>query len=315
MSLSIDNEFTSGIAQDFSDLQDKLKKSAKETVNESMQTIGKELKSSITDIFKVAAGSTPKNSSQANASTASASTGFAGDWNTSFGKMKLEVNGDSVRGTYQMGQELCQLEGKITGPEMVFNYTERSATGKGKFTLAPDGMSFSGQWLEDGSNQWKPWQGRRPSEAAIKPWSKLEELVGTELMDANGNKVDVKSLQGKIIGLYFLAHWCGPCRQFTPKLVEFRNANTKDFEVIFVSSDRSAADQQKYMQESGMNWPAVPYQSEWKAILKERFSIRGIPALIIVDGKGNLISAQGRSEVDANSTTTLAKWKNLSPNR
>jgi len=315
MSLSIDNEFTSSIAQDFSDLQDKLKKSAKETVNESMQTIGKELKSSITDIFKVAAGSTPKNSSQANASAASASTGFAGDWNTSFGKMKLEVNGDSVRGTYQMGQELCQLEGKISGPEMVFNYTERSATGKGKFTLAPDGMSFSGQWLEDGSNQWKPWQGRRPSEAASKPWSKLEELVGTELMDANGNKVDVKSLQGKIIGLYFSAHWCGPCRQFTPKLVEFRNANTKDFEVIFVSADRSAADQQNYMQDSGMKWPAVPYQSEWKAILKERFSIKGIPALIIVDGKGNLISAQGRSELSANSTTALAKWKNFSPGR
>ena len=253
--------------------------------------------------------------SQPNASASPSSNGFAGDWNTSFGKMKLEVSGDSVRGTYQMGPELCQIEGKISGQEMVFNYTERSATGKGKFTLAQDGMSFSGQWLQDGSNQWQPWEGRRPSEAASKPWSTLEELVGNDLIDVNGNKVDVRSLQGKIIGLYFSAQWCRPCRDFTPKLVKFRNANAKDFEVIFVSSDRSAADQQKYMQESGMNWPAVPYQSECKAILKERFSIRGIPALIIVDGKGNLISAQGRSEVDANSTTTLAKWKNLSPDR
>lgn len=255
------------------------------------------------------------NTSQQNASASPSSKGFAGDWDTSFGKMKLEVSGDSVRGTYQMGSELCQIEGKISGQEMVFNYTELSATGEGKFTLAPDGRSFSGQWLQDGSNQWKPWQGRRPSEVAGKPWNNLEELVGSELIDANGNKVDVRSLQGKIIGLYFSAHWCRPCRDFTPKLVEFRNTNAKDFEVIFVSSDRSAADQQKYMQESGMNWPAVPYQSECKAILKDRFSIRGIPALIIVDGKGNLISAQGRSEVDANSKTTLAKWKNLSPNR
>ena len=252
--------------------------------------------------------------SQPNASASPSSTGFAGDWNTSFGKMKLQVSGDSVRGTYQMGPELCQIEGTISGQEMVFNYTERSATGKGKFTLAQDGMSFSGQWLQHGSNQWQPWEGRRPSEAASKPWNTLEELVGSELMDVNGNKVDVKSLQGKIIGLYFSAHWCRPCRDFTPKLVEFRNANAKDFEVIFVSSDRSAADQQKYMQESGMNWPSVPYQSECKAILKERFSIRGIPALIIVDGKGNLISSQGRSEVNANLTTIIAKWKNLSPN-
>ena len=263
-----------------------------------------------------ASSSVPKvnDNSKVITSAAPSRKGFAGDWDTSFGKMKLEVSGDSVRGTYQMGPELCQIEGTISGQEMVFNYTERSATGKGKFTLAQDGMSFSGQWLQHGSNQWKPWQGRRPSEAAGKQWNNLEELVGSELFDVNGNKVDVRSLQGKIIGLYFSAHWCRPCRDFTPKLVEFRNANAKDFEVIFVSSDRSAADQQKYMQESGMNWPSVPYQSECKAILKERFSIRGIPALIIVDGKGNLISSQGRSEVNANLTTIIAKWKNLSPN-
>jgi hypothetical protein len=56
MAVSIDNEFTSSITKDISDLQDKLKKSAKETVNESMQTI----KSSITDIVKEAAGAMPK---------------------------------------------------------------------------------------------------------------------------------------------------------------------------------------------------------------------------------------------------------------
>lgn len=56
MAVSIDNEFTSNIAKDISDLQDKLKKSAKETVNESMQTV----KSSIIEIVKEAAGAMPK---------------------------------------------------------------------------------------------------------------------------------------------------------------------------------------------------------------------------------------------------------------
>jgi hypothetical protein len=60
MSISIDNEFTSSIAKDISDLQDKLKNSAKETVNDSMKAIGKEIKSSITDIVKEAAGAIPK---------------------------------------------------------------------------------------------------------------------------------------------------------------------------------------------------------------------------------------------------------------
>jgi hypothetical protein len=60
MSISIDNDFTSSIAKDISDLQDKLKNSAKETVNDSMKAIGKEIKSSITDIVKEAVGSMPK---------------------------------------------------------------------------------------------------------------------------------------------------------------------------------------------------------------------------------------------------------------
>jgi hypothetical protein len=60
MSISIDNNFTSSIATDISDLQDKLKNSAKETVNDSMKAIGKEIKSSITDIVKEAVGSMPK---------------------------------------------------------------------------------------------------------------------------------------------------------------------------------------------------------------------------------------------------------------
>ena len=62
----------------------------------------------------------------------------------------------------------------------------------------------------------------------------------------NGNLValDESDLaQKKIYGLYFSAHWCGPCRKFTPKLVEYYNkivGEHPEFEIIFVSSDKSA---------------------------------------------------------------------------
>eukprot|EP01043_Picozoa_sp_COSAG02_P015535 COSAG02_NODE_664_length_18739_cov_11.071567_13_plen_141_part_00 len=44
---------------------------------------------------------------------------------------------------------------------------------------------------------------------------------GAALLRKNGSRVNAESLRGKVVALYFSAHWCPPCRAFTPKLKEF----------------------------------------------------------------------------------------------
>ncbi len=105
----------------------------------------------------------------------------------------------------------------------------------------------------------------------------LDQLIGKELVDANGSPVDPASLKGKFVGIYFSAQWCGPCRTFTPKLVEFRNQIPDQFDVVFASSDRDAAAMLSYMKEAGMPWPALPFGSPQKALLDSTFNIRSIP--------------------------------------
>ncbi len=54
------------------------------------------------------------------------------------------------------------------------------------------------------------------------------------------------------MGLYFSAHWCPPCRAFTPKLGEaYTNLvnEGKKFEVIFISSDQDEEGFQEYFSE------------------------------------------------------------------
>lgn len=137
----------------------------------------------------------------------------------------------------------------------------------------------------------------------------LQDLIGTELVNARGETVDVASLDGKIVGLYFSAHWCGPCRAFTPELVKLRNRNDEDFEVVFVSSDRSADDQAEYMKDFGMKWPAIPFDSAKRGELSSKFGISGIPSLVIVDSKGSLITKDGRSDAVQNPRKALRGWK------
>lgn len=129
------------------------------------------------------------------------------------------------------------------------------------------------------------------------------------MVDSRGNPVELESLEGKIVGLYFSAEWCPPCRKFTPELVKFRDRNKNNFEVVFVSSDKTEEALFDYMKSTRMRWPALPFGSEKKGELSEKFGISGIPSLVIVDSQGNLITKNGRADVNENGNRALRDWQ------
>lgn len=97
----------------------------------------------------------------------------------------------------------------------------------------------------------------------------------------------------KLVALYFSAHWCGPCRKFTPSLVDFYNrvaATHPEFEIVFVSSDKSASAMQTYMQETNMPWPALDYGKVAAKTDITKYAGSGIPCLVLVDASGKVIS-------------------------
>ena len=138
------------------------------------------------------------------------------------------------------------------------------------------------------------------------------DLFKGPLLDSKGKEVSKEALAGKTIGIYFSAHWCPPCRSFTPKLVKFRDENKKDFEVVFVSSDRNPKAQLDYMEETGMKWYTLPHRSSGANALAKKYGVRGIPALIIVSPDGKTITKNGRGDVSSNAKGALAGWKKSS---
>jgi thiol-disulfide isomerase/thioredoxin len=94
---------------------------------------------------------------------------------------------------------------------------------------------------------------------------KREEQIQTKTLLQD----DIKSL-----GFYFSAHWCQPCRLFTPELAELYQEvqkSSQPFHIIFISSDANEDSFNEYRSE--MPWLAVPFNST--AVIKKYFQVNG----------------------------------------
>ncbi len=123
---------------------------------------------------------------------------------------------------------------------------------------------------------------------------------------------DLKSYP--VVGIYFSAHWCPPCRNFTPQLATFYNSVKeagKNFEIVFFSWDRSQQEFEEYF--GTMPWTAINHGNSQINELAQQNSVQGIPTLLIYKN-GQLVSGNARGEVtqcggDAGNCAALVdKW-------
>jgi len=78
--------------------------------------------------------------------------------------------------------------------------------------------------------------------------SNMDFLKSLSLVKADGTKKPGSEIfAGKdFICIYFSAHWCPPCRGFTPVLKDFYE-EVDGVEIVFVSSDQTAEAMVAYM--------------------------------------------------------------------
>eukprot|EP01017_Pseudomicrothorax_dubius_P008842 TRINITY_DN12928_c0_g2_i1.p1 TRINITY_DN12928_c0_g2~~TRINITY_DN12928_c0_g2_i1.p1 ORF type:complete len:158 (+),score=14.20 TRINITY_DN12928_c0_g2_i1:129-602(+) len=141
------------------------------------------------------------------------------------------------------------------------------------------------------------WRARHENQTGSNDW--LVEELGDE-------NVKNKAL----IGLYFSASWCRPCRVFTKYLLDFYhkvNLNNHLFEVVFVSKDNSRDEFFAYF--TPMPWLALPWQDEARKELYLKYRISSIPTLIITDNQGKLVTRNGMSDVLERGSDALQHWQ------
>ena len=140
----------------------------------------------------------------------------------------------------------------------------------------------------------------------------FQKDLPAELINRSGKKIATgTALKGKMVAIYASASWCGPCRAFTPKLVEFYKSAAKSapVELIFLSSDKTGDAMMAYMKKDAMPWLAIPYDHPKREELTKKLGVSGIPNLYLFDAQGKMISENARWDVVMLGKKAVQEWK------
>ncbi|CAI5667213.1 unnamed protein product [Oreochromis niloticus] len=153
----------------------------------------------------------------------------------------------------------------------------------------------------------------------------VEVFSGRTLLNKDGEFVDPEeALRNKVVGIYFSAGWCPPCRDFTPILCDFYTELVEErdppaqFEIVFVSSDKSTDDMVEYYHDMHGDWLALPWTDDYKkrlfvflsscSELKHRYKITAVPKLVIVKENGDVITDKGRKQIRDRGLACFRSW-------
>ncbi len=112
--------------------------------------------------------------------------------------------------------------------------------------------------------------------------------------DINGQNVSLSSLKGKYVYIDVWATWCGPCKVQIPYLKEIEKTyENKNIAFIGLSIDtqENKGKWELMVKERALSGLQLLADKDWKSTFVQEYYISGIPRFILIDPKGNIVSA------------------------
>ncbi len=133
---------------------------------------------------------------------------------------------------------------------------------------------------------------------------KFKELVADKLVYADGTPYKEANLIGKNILLYFGGGFNAKCKSYTPELIKWYNQQkadptiTDNFEIIFISLDRTDEKTFAFMKEKRMPWPVLKRSAiEENKAARKNLKVKALPSMSILSGDKVIYASKTHAKV------------------
>ena len=145
----------------------------------------------------------------------------------------------------------------------------------------------------------------------VHPSEFVTSFLTETLIDKDGNTYNSEdTVKGKHVALYFSALWCPPCKRFTPRLIDLYNKineKEKKWEIVYFSLDRNQEEYDSYF--ATLPFKGLPLDTKRTKKMARRFFINGIPALVMMNDKMEVLNLNARTHVELDANAELFPWK------
>jgi peroxiredoxin len=142
----------------------------------------------------------------------------------------------------------------------------------------------------------------------LKKLDSVGKPVDLQFTAVDGRQVDLAKLKGKVVMIDFWATWCPPCVGEVPNVkATYDQLHPQGFEIVGISLDKSKDSLTKFTAEHSMEWPQFFDGLYWQNKYARQFGIESIPAMWLIDKKGNLRDLDGREDLSGKVKKLLAE--------
>jgi len=116
----------------------------------------------------------------------------------------------------------------------------------------------------------------------------------------DGQTIDLAQMRGKVVAFHFWDTGCGYCIETLPELkTVYEKFHDRGLEVINIDFDRDQSKLVQFLAKNPEPWPEYFAGPDWSATYGNVFDVQAIPAVWLVDKRGNLRDINAREDLAA----------------